>query len=57
MKLIHMKWNDLSEESQSYVNRYIRSSGKTREQALREKIVQETINEYEKGTKERLVFT
>ena len=51
-----MNWNSLSEQSQSYVNRYIRTSGKTREQALQEKLVQEVINEYEKGTKERLVF-
>lgn len=51
-----MSWNELSEQSQSYVDRYIRTSDKTREQALQEKIVQETINEYETGTKERLVF-
>lgn len=51
-----MDWRSLSEESQAYVDRYIRTNGKTREQALREKAVQEIINEYEKGTKERLVF-
>jgi hypothetical protein len=51
-----MNWNSLSEESQKYVDRYIRTTGKTREQALREKVVQEAINEYENGKKERLVF-
>lgn len=51
-----MSWDSLSEQSKAYVDRYIRNKDKTREQALQEKIVQETINEYEKGTKERLVF-
>lgn len=51
-----MNWNNLSEQSKAYVERYIRGSIKTREQALEEKIVQEVINEYENGNKERLVF-
>ena len=51
-----MGWDNLSKQSQDYIDRYIRNKDKTREQALQEKIVQETINEYEKGTKERLVF-
>ena len=52
-----MNWNNLSERSKEYIERYIRGSTKTREQALEEKIVQEVISEYENGTKERLVFT
>lgn len=51
-----MNWNNLSERSKAYVDRYIRGSTKTREQALEEKIVQEVISEYETGTNERLVF-
>ena len=52
-----MSWENLSERSKAYVDRYIRGSTKTREQALEEKVVQEVINEYENGSKERLVFT
>ena len=51
-----MSWNELSDQSKAYVERYIRCSTKTREQAIQEKLVLEVINEYEKGTKERLVF-
>jgi hypothetical protein len=51
-----MDWSSLSSESQAYINRYIRTTGKTKEQALQEKVVQEVINEYENGTKERVVF-
>ena len=51
-----MEWNSLSSESQAYINRYIRTTGKTIEQALKEKVIQEVINEYEHGTKERVVF-
>lgn len=51
-----MNWNNLSERSKAYIDRYIQNSNKTREQALEEKIVQEVINEYENGTKERMVF-
>ena len=51
-----MNWNDLSEQSKNYIDRYIRGKNKTREQVLKEKIVQEVIYEYERGTKERLVF-
>lgn len=51
-----MNWNNLSERSKAYVDRYIRNSTKTREEALEEKLVQEVINEYENGTKERMVF-
>lgn len=51
-----MNWNNLSERSKAYVDRYIRNSTKTREQALEEKLVQEVINEYENGSRERMVF-
>ena len=51
-----MKYEELSTESQNYINRYIRTSGKTKEEALQEKIVQEVIREYETGVKERTVF-
>lgn len=51
-----MSWDNLSERSKAYVDRYIRGSTKTREQALEEKIVQEVINEYENGIRERTVF-
>lgn len=51
-----MNWNNLSEQSKNYIDRYIRCKGKTREQAMQEKLVQEVINEYEKGTKERLIY-
>ena len=51
-----MNWDKLSERSKAYVERYIRGSTKTKEEALQEKIVQEVIKEYEQGTKERLVF-
>ena len=51
-----MNWNDLSERSKEYVDRYIRGSTKTREQALEEKLVQEVIYEYEYGNKERTIF-
>ena len=44
-----MNWNNLSEKSKSYVDRYIRNKNKTREQALQEKLVQEVVKEYEKG--------
>ena len=55
-KELPMNYNSLSEQSKNYIDRYIRCKGKTREQAMQEKIVQEVINEYERGTKERLVF-
>lgn len=51
-----MSWDNLSERSKAYIDRYIRGSTKTKEQALEERIVQEVINEYENGTKERMVF-
>lgn len=56
MKRERPKWNDLSEESRAYVDRYIRTNGKTRSQALGEKVVQEAIEEYENGKKERLML-
>lgn len=56
MKRERPKWNDLSEESRVYVDRYIRTNGKTRSQALGEKVVQEAIEEYENGKKERLML-
>ena len=42
-----MNWDNLSERSKDYINRYIRNKNKTREQALQEKMVQEIINQYE----------
>lgn len=51
-----MSWNQLSKESQDYINRYIRTSSKTREEALQEKVVQEVVYEYEHGSKNRLIF-
>ena len=51
-----MSWNNLSERSKEYVDRYIRCSTKTREQALEEKLVQEVIYEYEYGNKDRTIF-
>lgn len=51
-----MKWDNLNKESKDYVDRYIRGTSKTREQALEEKIVQCVIEEYTYGTNERLVF-
>lgn len=51
-----MSWDNLSERSKEYVDRYIRNSTKTREEALEEKLVQEVINEYENGIRERTVF-
>lgn len=51
-----MSWNQLSKESQDYIDRYIRTSSKTREQAMSEKVVQLVIEEYEHGNKNRLIF-
>ena len=51
-----MCWNDLSKESQDYIDRYIRVTTKTREQAMQEKLVQLVIAEYEHGNKSRTVF-
>lgn len=51
-----MSWNNLSERSREYIERYIRNTNKTREQALEEKLVQEVIHEYEYGNKERTIF-
>lgn len=44
-----MKYDDLSADSKEYIDRYIRTSGKTREQALEEALVQGVIREYESG--------
>ncbi len=41
-------WDSLSEESKAYVDRYIRTTSKTREEALKENIVQAAVTEYEK---------
>lgn len=49
-----MNWDNLSDQSKAYVDRYIYNKPKTREQALQEKIVQETINEYERGNVEEV---
>jgi len=51
-----MRWDELSEQSKAYIDRYIRNTSKTREEALQEKIVQEVVCEYETGKRERLVF-
>ena len=51
-----MCWNDLSKESQDYIDRYIRTTTKTREQAMNEKLVQLVIAEYLYGNKTRVVF-
>lgn len=48
-----MNWDNLSEQSKDYIDRYIRTSTKTREQVMEEKIVQEIISEYETGTKRK----
>ena len=42
-----MNWDNLSQRSKDYVDRYIRNENKTREQALQERMVQEVINQYE----------
>ena len=51
-----MSWENLTKQSQTYIDRYILTTNKTREQAMQEKLVQEVINEYETGTKERMIF-
>lgn len=51
-----MSWNQLSKESQDYIDRYIRTTSKTREEALNENIVRLVIDEYEHGNKNRLIF-
>lgn len=51
-----MNWENLSDRSKEYVDRYIRNKPLTREQALQERMTQEIIREYERGTNERLVF-
>lgn len=51
-----MMYEQLSKESKDYIDRYIRTSCKTREQAMNEKIVQCIIDEYEHGDKNRLIF-
>jgi len=43
-----MNWDNLSDRSKAYIDRYIRNKNKTREHAMQEKIVQEVISEYEK---------
>lgn len=47
-----MRFNELNEKSQRYVKEYVRKTGKTIEEALRIKIVQEVIKEYEHPSKE-----
>lgn len=51
-----MSWNQLSKESQDYIDRYIRSTTKTREEAMGESIVRSVIDEYEHGNKNRTIF-
>ena len=55
-KELPMSWNQLSKESQDYIDRYIRTTSKTREEAMQEKVVQEVVYEYEHGSKNRLIF-
>ena len=42
-----MKFDNLCKEAQEYIDRYIRGKPKTREDAMKEKLVQETIRYYE----------
>ncbi len=42
-----MNYDRLSKDSQSYIDRYCRAYGKTREQAMQEALVQAVIREYE----------
>lgn len=51
-----MNWNNLSDRSKSYIDRYIRNKNKTREDAMKEKLVQEVIKEYESGNSQRLIY-
>ena len=51
-----MAYEQLSKESKEYIDRYIRTTCKTKEEALNENIVQCVINEYEHGNKNRLIF-
>lgn len=44
-----MEYERLSEDSKRYIDRYIRCSDKTREQAMQEALVQAVIREYEEG--------
>jgi hypothetical protein len=51
-----MSYEQLSKRSKEYIDKYIRNTTKTREQALEEKLVQEVIYEYEYGNKNRMIF-
>ena len=51
-----MMYEQLNKESKEYIDRYIRTTGKTKEQALKEKIVLYVIDEYEHGNKNRTIF-
>ena len=42
-----MKFEDLTKDAQMYIDRYIRGKPKTREDAMKEKLIQETIKYYE----------
>lgn len=42
-----MRYEELSKRSRDYIDRYIRCSNKTREDALKEAIVKEVVNHYE----------
>ena len=42
-----MRFEELNREAQEYIDRYIRGKPKTREDAMKEKLVQETIRYYE----------
>lgn len=51
-----MMYEQLSKESKDYIDRYTRTSCKTKEDAMNEKIVQYIIDEYEHGNKNRTIF-
>ena len=44
-----MDYDKLSQDSKAYIDRYIRCSGKTREQAMQEELVRLVVREYEDG--------
>ena len=51
-----MMYEQLNKDSKDYIDRYSRTTGKTKEQVMQEKIVQYIIDEYEHGNKNRIVF-
>ena len=51
-----MMYEQLNKDSKDYIDRYSRKTGKTKEQVMKEKIVQYIIDEYEHGNKNRTIF-